>query len=71
MEVNYLGATQLLEVVLPTLLAAGCGHVSLMASVAGYRGLPKALAYGPTKAALNNPRKSSTSICTIAASACR
>ena len=54
MEVNYLGATQLLEVVLPTLLAAGCGHVSLMASVAGYRGLPKALAYGPTKAALNN-----------------
>jgi NAD(P)-dependent dehydrogenase (short-subunit alcohol dehydrogenase family) len=58
LQVNYEGALRLLEAVLPQLrqqAAAGQGaHLSLMASVAGYRGLPKALAYGPTKAALIN-----------------
>jgi short-subunit dehydrogenase len=38
--------------VLPALLTQGFGHLSLVASVAGYRGLPQSLAYGPTKAAL-------------------
>jgi short-subunit dehydrogenase len=32
----------------------GAGQVAIMASVAGYRGLPKAASYGPTKAALIN-----------------
>lgn len=50
--VNYVGALNLLDAVLPALLAQGRGHVSLVASVAGYRGLPRSLAYGPTKAAL-------------------
>jgi NAD(P)-dependent dehydrogenase (short-subunit alcohol dehydrogenase family) len=58
LQVNYEGALRLLDAVLPQLrqqAAAGQGgHLSLMASVAGYRGLPKALAYGPTKAALIN-----------------
>jgi NAD(P)-dependent dehydrogenase (short-subunit alcohol dehydrogenase family) len=52
MEVNYVGALYLLDAVLPALLARGAGHISLVGSVAGYRGLPQSLAYGPTKAAL-------------------
>ena len=39
---------------LPVLLAQRSGHVALVSSVAGWRGLPQALAYGPTKAALIN-----------------
>ncbi len=53
-RINYEGALNLLDAVLPTLCSQGFGHLSLVASVAGSRGLPKALAYGPTKAALNN-----------------
>jgi short-subunit dehydrogenase len=54
MDVNYVGAVKVLEAVLPAMLARGEGHISLVASVAGYRGLPNSLAYGPTKAALIN-----------------
>lgn len=54
LAVNYRGALNLLDVMLPLLTAAGSGHLSLVGSVAGYRGLPQSLAYGPTKAALNN-----------------
>jgi len=53
-QVNYVGALHVLAAVLPQLIQQGAGHVSLISSVAGYRGLPKSLAYGPTKAALIN-----------------
>ena len=53
-DINVTGAMRMLDAVLPTLLAQRSGHISLVASVAGYRGLPQALAYGPTKAALIN-----------------
>ena len=63
-QINYVGALNMLDAVLPYFLArasvragtdAHCaGHISLVGSVAGYRGLPKSLAYGPTKAALIN-----------------
>jgi NAD(P)-dependent dehydrogenase (short-subunit alcohol dehydrogenase family) len=57
-SINVTGVLHTLDAVLPRLLlqaAAGkAAHISLVASVAGYRGLPNALAYGPTKAALIN-----------------
>ena len=48
--VNFNGAMRLTATVLPDLRAGG--GIVFVASVAGYRGLPKALAYGPGKAAL-------------------
>jgi NAD(P)-dependent dehydrogenase (short-subunit alcohol dehydrogenase family) len=53
-QVNYVGALFMLDAVLPVLLRQRAGHISLVSSVSGYRGLPQALAYGPTKAALIN-----------------
>jgi len=53
-RVNQIGALHLIAAVLPVLLNQRHGHLSLVASVAGYRGLPNAIAYGPTKAALIN-----------------
>lgn len=51
-EVNYLGAVNFTHAVLPLLPRNDSGGVVLVSSVAGYRGLPKALGYGPPKAAL-------------------
>ena len=53
-QVNYCGALQLIDAVLPAMRQRGSGHISLIGSVAGYGGLPNSLAYGPTKAALIN-----------------
>lgn len=53
-DVNLRGPLYALEAILPRLRAQGHGAVALVASVAGYRGLPKSLVYGPTKAALIN-----------------
>lgn len=48
--VNFGGAMKLTSLILPD-LQPGTG-IAFVASIAGYRGLPKALAYGPGKAAL-------------------
>lgn len=57
-EVNYAGVLKVLHAVLPTMIAAAknrqAAHISMVSSVAGFSGLPKSLAYGPTKAALIN-----------------
>src|SRR5690606_2739652 len=54
MSVNYMGVVNALAALLPGMFARGKGHIAVVSSIAGYRGLPKAAAYGPTKAALNN-----------------
>ena len=51
---NYLGVTNCVAPLLRRMVASGTGHISWIASVAGYTGLPKAGYYGPTKAALIN-----------------
>ena len=53
-RVNFEGALYVLDALLPVLRRQGAGHISVVSSVAGFRGLPKSLAYGPTKAALIN-----------------
>ncbi len=53
-DINYTGALRVLDAVLPELLPQQRGHISFISSVAGFRGLPQSMAYGPTKAALIN-----------------
>jgi short-subunit dehydrogenase len=53
-EINTVGALHVLAAITPSMVARGQGHISLVSSVAGFRGLPQSLAYGPTKAALIN-----------------
>jgi short-subunit dehydrogenase len=54
LEINVMGVAHGLEAVLPRLIARRAGRVMIVASVAGYRGLPTAAAYGASKAALIN-----------------
>ncbi len=53
-DVNYNGLLRVLDAVLPVFLQQGSGHISVVSSVAGWRGLPNGLAYGPTKAAVTH-----------------
>lgn len=52
MAVNVQGMANALDPILKHMIARKAGHVALMGSVAGYRGLPNATAYSPTKAAV-------------------
>ena len=53
-EINLLGLNNCVGAVLPEMVQAGRGQLVSVASVAGYRGLPGAEAYGATKAAQIN-----------------
>lgn len=52
--VNVGGVVNGLAAVIPKMVARKSGHIAIVSSVAGYRGLPSASAYGATKAALIN-----------------
>lgn len=54
MQVNYLGAVNGIDAILPAFRQRRAGHIVIVGSVAGYRGVPRAAVYGPTKAALIN-----------------
>ena len=53
-DANLLGPMRAVSLVLPNMLKAHAGHIAIVGSVAGYSGLPKALAYGPSKAGIIN-----------------
>lgn len=53
-ELNVMGVVNGIAAIVPGFVDRRAGHLAVMASVAGYRGLPSAAAYGATKAALIN-----------------
>jgi len=54
LDVNLRGVFHCIDAALPALLRQPGSGIGIVSSVAGYTGLPKALVYGPTKAALIN-----------------
>ena len=54
MDTNLMGTVNGLAEVLPRFMSRRRGHVAVVASLAGYLGLPTAAAYGASKAALIN-----------------
>jgi NAD(P)-dependent dehydrogenase (short-subunit alcohol dehydrogenase family) len=54
LDVNLHGTLNCVDAILPVLLRQGAGGIGIVSSVAGYVGLPKALIYGASKAALIN-----------------
>lgn len=57
-EVNVGGVVNGIQAVLPDLMARKGGTLAIVSSVAGYRGLPTAVGYGASKAALINMAES-------------
>lgn len=53
-DVNLMGSVHCLAALLPGMIARKTGQIGVVASVAGYVGLPGGAAYGATKAALIN-----------------
>jgi short-subunit dehydrogenase len=52
LALNVVGTANCIEAVLPAMLARGRGHIVVMSSIAGFRGLPGAAGYSAAKAAL-------------------
>ena len=54
METNFVGPVVAISAVAPAMIERGQGQIAIIGSVSGYRGLPNAATYAPTKAALIN-----------------
>ena len=54
MNVNYFGTLNCVKAVEKYFKEKKDGHISIVSSIAGYRGLPNSSGYGPSKAALTN-----------------
>ncbi|WKZ56511.1 MAG: SDR family NAD(P)-dependent oxidoreductase [Bdellovibrionota bacterium] len=54
MQLNFGGMLRCIEAVLPSMLQRRCGVICGVASVVGYRGVPRASIYGASKAAMIN-----------------
>ena len=54
MEVNFFGVVNCVKTVEKYFKNIKNGHISIVSSIAGYRGLPNSSGYGPSKAALSN-----------------
>ncbi len=53
-NVNFLGVIDCVKTVEEYFKNKKSGHISIVSSIAGYRGLPNSSGYGPSKAALTN-----------------
>ena len=53
-NVNFLGVIDCVKTVEKYFKNQKSGHISIVSSIAGYRGLPNSSGYGPSKAALTN-----------------
>ena len=54
MKVNFFGTLNSIKSVEKYFKDLRKGHISIVSSIAGYRGLPNSTGYGPSKSALNN-----------------
>ena len=54
MKVNFFGVLNCIKSVEKYFKEKKSGHISIVSSIAGYRGLPNSSGYGPSKAALTN-----------------
>jgi len=54
MEVNFFGVVNCVKAVEEYFKNIKNGHISIVSSIAGYRGLPNSSGYGPSKAAVSN-----------------
>ena len=54
MNVNFFGTVNCIKAIEKYFKNRNNGHMAIVSSIAGYRGLPKSSGYGPSKAALSN-----------------